>query len=147
MNKNLNGMTKHNRILNRFALMNTTLFNQWITLSNILYHWTHTTRHKEKENLTRLVLLWQKRHSLTDGLLLSFPLCSSSLEPRIKRRALRSFFQLIYIYTYEVITLNEQILPFSLSLSLFFLLVSIRTHVKTTLRYVCVTYRWTNEEK
>jgi len=40
---------------------------------------------------------------------------------------------------------NKFILSFSLSLS--FLLVSIQTYVKTTTRYVCVTYRWTNAEK
>jgi Zn-dependent protease with chaperone function len=46
-------------------------------------------------------------------------------------------------YTYGVITLNEQILSLSLSI----LLASIQTHVKTTMRYVCITYRWTNDEK
>jgi hypothetical protein len=104
----------------------------------------HTARHKAK-NWTCLALLWQKRRSLTDGLPLFFSslfFCSSPFESRIKRRALRSLFQLIWGYYFERTN------SFSLLLSSLFLLVSIQTHVKTTTtRYVCVSYRWTNDEK
>jgi hypothetical protein len=143
MNKNLNGMTKYNRILNRFALMNTAMFNQWITLSNILYHWTHTTRHKEKEkklNTSRIIMTIT---TFTDRW--STPFFSSLfffLRASDKAKSTSVIFSAyIYIWGYYFERTN------SLSLSLFFLLVSIRTHVKTTPRYVCVTYRWTNEEK
>jgi hypothetical protein len=94
-------------------------FYQWMTLSNILYQWMHTARHKAK-NWTCLALLWQKRRSLTDGLPLFFSslfFCSSPFESRIKRRALRSFFQLIWGYYFE----RTNSLSLSFSLPSFFL--------------------------
>jgi hypothetical protein len=122
-------------------------FYQWMTLSNIFYQWTHTARQEKRtQHVSHYYDKSDVHWPMVFTFLFLFVLLFFSLWVSDKEKSTSVTFS---AYIYEVITLNEQILSLSLSLSLClsFLLVSIQTHVKTTRRYVCVTYRWTNDEK
>lgn len=120
--------------------------------SNILIN-KHIQRITKRENLTCLVVWWQKRRSLTDGLLFfsffSFPLCSFVLlrwSLRDNEKSTSVTFFSLYIWGYYFERTNSLPLPLSLSFSLSFFLVSMQMYVKST-KYVYVTYGWTSNTK